>query len=603
MRDLHLARGRLRRELLATLPRGPRAGRPAQLPTAVGTWPDIDYTDRDGAAFRPLEHLDRALRLAADGAHRAAALRALDAWRRLGPRSENWWYNEIGAPQAVGDALMLLADGLGARERRRWGHWLAGCAGPVELTGQNLVWAQGIVLRHGLLVADTTLVRSAVAAMSGVLRRTGGEGIQEDLSFHQHGAQLYAGGYGSALAADLARWIHVLHGTRWAFGAPEVAVLTDFLLDGQQWAVHGGGFDFTTMGREVSRAHAHRATAALRRATSGLLAADAPRRAELAAFDARLARAGAVAPDAAAVPSGPVGCRYYPRSDYLVHRRPTWSLSVRMSSTRTVPTESMNGENLRGRHLGDGVAAIRVGDRHQDGYRAVIPVWDWGRLPGVTAEQHPDPAALFPRPNDRHGACADVGGWTDGRHGIAVMRLAGTDRIADGWKAWFCFDDVFVALGTGITAPEAAGPVVTTIDQRLAEGPMTVESGGRPRYVHHGRIGYVPLSGPDTLFATVVRRTGSWAEISTTGSAERLSAEVFSVGFRHGPGPVGASFACLVVPDADRAATAARAASPEVTVLANAPGLQSVRCHRSGVTLTVRHGANGLELGTLSARS
>ncbi|MET8337496.1 polysaccharide lyase family 8 super-sandwich domain-containing protein [Streptosporangium canum] len=49
-----------------------------------------------------------------------------------------------------------------------------------------------------------------------------------------------------------------------------------------------------------------------------------------------------------------VGCRYYPRSDYLVHRRLAWPVSVRMASTRTAPTESMNGENLRGRHLGDG---------------------------------------------------------------------------------------------------------------------------------------------------------------------------------------------------------------------------------------------------------
>ncbi|ACZ90132.1 polysaccharide lyase family 8 super-sandwich domain-containing protein [Streptosporangium roseum] len=632
MRDLAAVRDRLRHELLDHPVDPAETARLTGELAADGTWPDIDYTDRDALAFRPVEHVARALRLALSGEHRTAALSALDAWRRRGPRSDNWWFNEIGAPRLAGDALLLMAGALDARQRARWGDWLAGCAGPVEMTGQNLVWTQGIVLRHGLLTDDGELVASAVARMSEVLRVTDGEGIQDDLSFHQHGAQLYSGGYGSALAADLALWVYVVHGSPWAFGAPGVRLLTDFLLDGQQWAVHGDGFDFTTMGRNITRAAAHRAAGELRPALRRLLAAGAPRRDELAAFDARLAGAGAEAgagtgtgaeaeagagtgtgaeagagagADAGAggeagagrSAGGLVGCRYYPRSDYLVHRRPTWSVSVRMSSTRTAPTESMNGENLRGRHLGDGVAAIRVGDDPQDGYRAVIPLWDWSRLPGVTAEWLRDPAGLFPRPNHRHGASEDVGGWSDGRHGIAVMRLEGTDRITDGWKAWFCFDDLFVALGAGITAPSSEHPVVTTIDQRLAEGPVTAgPDPDRPRYVHHGRIGYVPLAGHGALSAWTERRTGSWSDVTRTGSAEPLSAEVFSIGFDHGARPDGASYACLVLPDADRTATAERSVAPGVTVLSNTPELQSVRCHRSGVTLTARHGAAGLAL-------
>ncbi|AWS46096.1 polysaccharide lyase family 8 super-sandwich domain-containing protein [Streptosporangium sp. 'caverna'] len=592
MHDLKAIRTRLRHELLDGVTDLAEATRLTNDLAADGTWPDIDYTDRDGMAFRPLEHVARALRLALSKEHQAAALSALDAWRHHGPRSDNWWFNQIGAPQLIGDALLLLAGDLGTRQRTRWGDWLAGCAGSIEMTGQNLVWAQGIVLRHGLLANDGELVSSAVARMSTVLRVTDGEGIQEDLSFHQHGAQLYSGGYGSSLVADLALWIYAVHDTPWAFGTSEVRLFTDFLLDGQQWAVHGGGFDFTTMGRNITRAGAHRATGELRPAIRRLLAAGAPRRDELAAFDARLAGT-----EAGRLPVGPVGCRYYPRSDYLVHRRPAWSVSVRMSSTRTAPTESMNGENLRGRHLGDGVAAIRVGDDPQDGYRAVIPLWDWARLPGVTAEWFRDPAALLPRPNNRHGGSADVGGWSDGRHGIAVMRLEGTDRIADGWKAWFCFDDLFVALGAGITAPSAVHPVITTIDQRLAEGPMTAgPDPRRPRYVHHGRIGYVPLAGHGSVSARLEPRTGRWSDITVTGSAAPLSAEVFSIGFDHGPRPEDASYACLILPCADRTTTAERSIAPGVTVVSNTPELQSVRCHRSGVTLTARHDADGIAL-------
>ncbi|MGK5447695.1 polysaccharide lyase family 8 super-sandwich domain-containing protein [Streptomyces radiopugnans] len=597
MDPVETVRTRLLRELAGT---GAGAA-PEAAETLAGslapdaTWPDVDYAHRaDGSDFPPLDHLSRTLALALSPSpeHRATALNALEAWYRADPRSGNWWYNEIGVPCLVGDILLALADRLGSWQRARWGRWLADRAGPVEMTGQNLVWAQGIVLRRGLLLGDGELTASAVRRMSAVLRTTDGEGVQEDFSFHQHGPQLYSGGYGASLTADLSLWIHAVHGTPWAFGAREVGLFTDFLLDGQQWAVHGDGFDFTTMGREITRAEAHRAGGALRTVIRRLSAAGAPRPEELAAFDARLAavRTGGSPAEAA----GPVGCRAYPRSDYLVHRRPAWSVSVRMSSTRTVPTESLNGENLRGRHLGDGVAAIRVGGGSEDGYRAVLPLWDWARLPGVTAEQCPDPAALSPRPDGERGASPDTGVWSDGRHGIAVMRLAGTDRFTDGWKAWFCFDDLFVALGTGITAPSAGHRVLTTVDQRLAEGPPVVASHpDGPRWVHHGRIGYVPLSGHGSLCSRVERRTGSWADVTATGSPERLSAWVFHIGFDHGPRPDGAAYACLVLPGADRASTAERARTPGVTVLSNTPGRQSVRCDRSGVTLTAHRGADG----------
>ncbi|RKN38145.1 polysaccharide lyase family 8 super-sandwich domain-containing protein [Streptomyces hoynatensis] len=596
MGDLETIRARVRQEIREAAADPPRAARLARSQSAEGTWPDIDYADGEGAEYPPLEHLSRALCLACSAPYLAEGLAALAAWSHLAPRSDNWWFNEIGAPRLAGDALLLLREGLGTEERAAWGTWLAQTAGSTEMTGQNLVWSQSIVLRRGLLVDDGELVASAVRRMSEVLTLTEREGIQSDFSFHQHGAQLYSGGYGASLTADLARWVHAVHGTDWAFGEEEVALFTDFLLEGQQWAVHGGGFDFTTMGREITRAPAHRAWPVLRPVLAKLLALGAPRRAELAAFDARLAAAEAAADGAGAGAAPPplTGTRYYPRSDYLVHRRPAWSLTVRMSSTRTAPTESMNGENLRGRHLGDGVAAIRLGDEPEDGYRGVIPLWDWARLPGVTAELPPSPEALFPRPNGTHGASPDVAGWTDGRHGIAVMRLAGTDRFEDGWKAWFCFEDAFVALGACISAPEAEHPVATTVDQRLAVGPPLVE--GR-RYAHHGRIGYVPLGEQDPVRAAVERRTGRWSDLTTTGSAEPLSAEVFTFGFDHGHRPEGAAYACLVLPDTDAAATAERAAAPGFTVLSNDAAAQSVRCERTGVTLTARHDGRQVVLG------
>ena len=589
--SFEIVRRRLRDGILARVSPSSAIESWVALQAADGTWPDIDYTDTDGMRFRPMGHVARGLELAV-AEHPEAALAALSAWRRIGPRSENWWYNEIGVPQAIGDTLLVVFDRLGEPQRRAWRRWLAECAGPVTMTGQNLIWSQGIGLRAALLVNDGAAIAAASDKMASVLRVTEGEGIQSDLTFHQHGAQLYTGGYGAGLVNDASAWIHALHGTEWALPAPAVSLLVDFLLDGVQWALHGEAFDFTTIGREIARPSAHRPNPDLRRSVRLLCAAGAPRQADLAAFEARLATAGTE--DAA---DDLIGCRYFPHSDYLVHRRPGWSISVRMSSSRTVMTESMNGENLRGRHLGDGVAAVRVGHAVHDGYREVMATWDWARLPGITAQHTSEPALLHPRPNTQHGSSEHVAGWSDGRVGIAVMSLAGTDTFTEGWKAWFCFDDLAVALGAGISAPGARGPVLTTIDQRLAHDAITIDRHAPARYVHHGAIGYVQLAEHPPLSADIRPRTGTWRQINESGSDSPATTEIFTVGFDHGPSPRNANYACLILPAADTEATMRRAASPGVSVLSNTARLQAVSHLASGLTLYARHDENGLALG------
>lgn len=618
MTGVDTVRDRLARHTLTDEPPEAREAAAAPLASALsedGGWPDIDYADTARADWPPFRHAVRTLRLARSPAHASDALRAAEAWRRRAPRSDNWWYNEIGAPQTLGDALLLLHDLLTPAQRRAWGGWLAEAPGPVELTGQNVVWSQGIEVRRAALVGDAEALGAAVRRMEPVLRTTEGEGIQDDLSFHQHGPLPYTGGYGRSLVTEVTRWLHAVHGTPWAFGAEETRLLVDHVLDGHRPVIHGDGYDFTLMGREIVRPDAHHVAAPLLAALRRLIAADPPRRDELRAFAAELAR---VADGGEA--TGPVGCRRYPRSDHLVHRRPGWSFSVRMASGRTLPTECLNGENTRGRHLADGVAAVRVGGAAEDGYRGVIPVWDWAGLPGVTAERPADARDLLPRPPDRPhdrphdrsrvgpherpGAGESVVTWTDGRHGIALLRLAGLDRLADGWKAWFCLDDAVVALGAGITAPRAERPVVTTVDQRLATGPLTLgfsaEPGGPAAWAHHGRVGYVPLIPHPGAFAHVRSRTGRWSDVSTSGSPEPLTADVLSLGVDHGPRPENAGYAWLVVPDADAETTRRRAARPGVTVLANAPGRQVVRCDRTGRVLAARRDAEGLVAGVIT---
>ncbi|CAF1105904.1 unnamed protein product [Rotaria sordida] len=57
-----------------------------------------------------------------------------------------------------------------------------------------------------------------------------------------------------------------------------------------------------------------------------------------------------------------VGNRHFYTSDFQVHRRATWIAALKMHSVRTIATECLNGENLKGEHIGDGVLNLYTRD-------------------------------------------------------------------------------------------------------------------------------------------------------------------------------------------------------------------------------------------------
>jgi|ADGO01.1.fsa_nt_gi Polysaccharide lyase family 8, super-sandwich domain. len=84
-------------------------------------------------------------------------------------------------------------------------------------------------------------------------------------------------------------------------------------------------------------------------------------------------------------------------------------------SSRTLPTESINNENLKGRLLHSGDAyLVRDGKEYYD----LMPVWDWNLLPGVTVFPGAAAAARLPW----------VGGVSNGMSGAAVMDYQLTDE-------------------------------------------------------------------------------------------------------------------------------------------------------------------------------
>ena len=563
---------------------------------ADGTWEDVDYADRDATRWGPAWHVGHILTMAlawrqpgsklhGDAKLLDAVWKGYDWWTTHDPQCPNWWYNQIGVPRTLYRAMLLVEPEL-SPERLA-----AGCKilerGKLGMTGQNLVWVAEVTIARGCLNGDALTVFAAFDRIAREVKITGGEGIQVDGSFYQHGQQLYSGGYGYGFAVDTPYFAKLAAGTAFAFPAEKLDILAHYLLDGQQWMVRGPSFDHSARGREITRRGAG-SSSGMKRAVSDMLALAAPRRDEFEAFAARLNE------DPLSGKHPLLGNRHFWRVDYQAHHRQAFSASVRMTSKRLLQTEVVNHENLLGRHLSDGLTYLfRTGGE----YTGIFPVWNWQKLPGTTAEQNG-------QTKTRGGARGEqtfAGGVSDGLYGLAAMDFARGGLKAR--KAWLFLDDGVLCLGAGITC-DSDSPVITTLNQCLQNGDVVTSSGPAAadpkltdcRWVQHDGFGYI-FPEPTAVELNVGPQQGSWRQINQAQSTQPVKLDVFDLGLNHGVKPSGASYAYLVQVG-DQAATQAASAKLPVSIVVNRPELQAAWQPSTKLAAVAFYQAGSLSLPT-----
>ncbi len=575
-----------------------------------GAWGDIPYEAKDRMLWPPMEHLERLTDLAEGYAsgrvpetEQAAVAQALvkgfDFWLARDPKSSNWWYNEIGAVQSL-YRLMLLSEPLLTEGRLEKGCALLSRA-KLAMTGQNLVWLAENTIGRACLQRDAELMSAAFKRIEAEIVVTEKEGIQPDFSFHQHGAQLYSGGYGNGFAASAPRFALLAQGTPFAFEPAKIRILEDYLLEGQQWMIRGGLFDYSASGREPTRPNSGKVGGYAAHARNLLKLEAVTRREELERLAARIEKGITEATPAL------TGHKHFWCSDYTVHHRPEWMVSVRMTSDRMLQTEVVNEENQLGEHLSDGVMYLyRTGGE----YRNIFPVWDWARLPGITVEQN---RPLRRIDNRRKGARAFAGGASDGVCGVSAMDFARDGLTAK--KAWFFFEGEVVCLGADIASTNGYR-VITSVNQCLADGPVTVSRGEgapevlaapakieKPAWVHHGGVGYVFMDAGESVGVGTSVQTGCWKRVSTVQPAAPVSMPVFSVWVSHGKLPKGATYAYALTVKRDAAALDAYAAALPVRVAANRPQVQAVEQVKTGALQAAFYQAGSVPSDTWGAVS
>ena len=309
------------------------------------------------------------------------------------------------------------------------------------------------------------------------------------------------------------------------------------------------------------------------------------------------------------------GYRVFYDSDYAVHRRPGFSLTVKMASARTFKSECVNEEGKQGRNMADGVTtAFVTGAEFED----IFPVWDWRAVPGTVEVVPPNASDWSCSQTAGVGRGNFAGGATDGANGLASF-----DYYSDGGlhlhRSWFFFGQHALVMATGTSGGPGSGGtsgnVTVSLDQRLLHGPVFVSAGaganvgaGSPRpvpagawqalprngWVYHGGVAYSWQGAAARAF--VGNRTGAWSRITQTDDVTTVTKPVFAaqldLGRSSGAAPRDVHYEYGIHPAAGPDAAGAAAA------VAEASAAQLASANSYDVQCVCFSGANAAEEGT-----
>lgn len=583
-----------------------------------GCFIDIDYARRDRTNWMPLIHVDRLYDFVFAYTHPKNSyyqnedlyhkiVKGLEYWHHRNPHCNNWWYNQIAEPQKLG--ILLIQMRVGKRQipevletkvlqrmRKDGGH-------PARWTGANRTDIALHWIYRACLQKNDVDLKTAVENVYSPLSYTVKEGFQHDNSYFQHGVQLYIGGYGDEILKGVTQVALYTKGTKYALDDERIQFLRHFMCGTYYQVIRGQYMLFDVLGRGVSRNNgtqkSHAALFAKR-----MLELDPAHIDEYNAIIARLEGR-----KSANYGIKPLHTHYF-RGDYALHVRPHYTFDVRMVSNRTMRCEYGNGENLKTYFMSDGCTNIVT---EGDEYARIFPVWNWNRIPGVTAPQ----LDTIPRTVidwQTKGTSVFAGGVSDSLYGVSVYSYFDTyaDINTAAKKSWFFFDDEIICLGAGINST-AGVPVCTTINQCLLskkevilsqskkhsvvkEGDFVYDS---PEWVLHNGIGYVFPAGGN-LFLSKKMQTGSWYSINHTESKNEQQQEVFTLGFNHGCNPRNATYAYIVVPGIHSVRKMNHYRKSPVEILANTDSMQIVRHTKLGIWQMVFYKEGTFRSGELS---
>ena len=539
-------------------------------------WPDINYEDKSIVVWDAAKHMDRVTTMLQaltvhgstvrnDTKMRLAAHCALNVWLTNDWQNPNWWFNQINTPLQATSQLLMLGDNATSFEiekikeisfRANW--WIH-----PDDTGANLVWMIQAQLYRSLATNNITGVEEGFSRTwrDIAVLPLGGQGIQNDWSYHFHGQQLLSGSYGESWASDVFAFLLCSNGTTFQPDPEKLSIFANFLTRGDAWMIIGKQWNWQTKGREISRALnivGVTFTAQALRILADSVASNETKT-DLMNFADRLLDQ----PNATLL----LGNKHFYTSDYQVHRRANWISAIKMQSIRTQPDECINGENQKAEHNGQGV--LNLFTTNANDYQFIFPLLDWQAINGISVE-HDIALEQCTRGTFPLNKLAFVGGVSDDFYGLTMMDTASHNLTAQ--RSWHFYDDAIVALATNLTLKTPTTAWTTLASRLLPTGQVTIgffnssivtlvdgnysflyarNSTSNVQWIHVGgtNVGYLLQTQKqyDSVGLSVGTKTGNYKTIGPFDYS--VTARMLTIWLNHGRGPYTLDYDYMIVPN------------------------------------------------------
>lgn len=488
---------------------------------ADGSWVVIDYAAQDRSIWPCSKHLRNITSLASawaqthDETTAAAFHKAMAFWYSVPRVNSNWWWGQIGVPEAMGEAALFAEPILTAEEKANVIKTLE--ASKISMAGQNRVWLARNVMMRGMLTGNMMEVRSAADTIANEIFISSNEGIREDWCFHQHGRQMQFGNYGNTYVDYMTRFAIIFAGTEFAFSPERINILCNLLSQGFRWTLYRGAMDIAAIGRQLFPG------AAVQRGK------------KLDRIFKRMRAAGYEIPTVA-----PQGFHYFFKSAYAVYHAPNWMASVKMATPEIVGCETwINGDNLLGGHMADGMLLMYATGNE---YRDIFPLWrNWRLIPGITSYLTLPPVAKPP---------AGKGGYLRGAneanditaHEQGIEFTLQREGLTAHKSYSFTANGV-ECTGSNISATNATSEVVTCVEHSFAQPNFKIlpYTNGVFRVVN-GEFEYSVFAPEDEVVCKVEEVSGSFREVCTSAPATLCHGRIFTLYIRHGVTPRAAKY-------------------------------------------------------------
>lgn len=621
----------------------------------------VGSSDPDSPSYNPLY---------GNAALRDDIIEALD-WmyeNRYNPTKtiyNNWYHWELSGPRWLMDAVVLMYDDLTATQITNYMNAINKFSpdpnraphNSATATGANRVEKSWVVALRGILLKDSAAValgRDGLSDATNLLTSTNGannvfayvstgDGMHTDGSFIQHTKHPYIGNYGTTYFQYIVNLAYLLNSSSWEITDPASDNLYEWVYDTYESAIYNGSLMSMHRGRTIAYSTAddhYYGFAAIQSIL--LLSTFAPAsnandyrsmvkewitkdtyRSFISGgnsiFYINLAKE--LINDTSTVARGElIGNIAFPESDRMEHLRPGFGFGLAMSSSRIARYESINGDNLHGWHMGDGMTYLYNQDlsQYDDNYWPTVNPY---RLAGTTV----DTGTLSNAVGQSATTSMNwVGGASDGTYGAAGMQLDPYGGTLTGKKSWFMFDDEIVALGVGITSTSGR-TIETIVDNRKLNGAGsnafevngTVQSNSLTLGIQtYNGVNWMHLAGntasgsdvgyyfPEAPTLQTLRetRSGKWTDIHSSSLITDTKTNRFqTIWFDHGTAYGEASYQYTLLPNLSASQTAEYATNPDFTVLENSTEAQAVK--ENNLNLTAVNFWNSASVGGITSGS